>query len=399
MDTSALTQIIRDHIQKALKDEKKLTSEWIDEKVNSLKSGKIHIVTHVIKFTHTGAQGTSINANPLKVNPNDPLERGYLSTRSLKQIKFDCVSTNIAALLPVATLLLLEANDRKLFELLRDGDYSALEPFATYREQAQQWCQKLLQAIHPPQSLSADTLIKQIFFPVHTPGNTPEYHLLSPLFASSLAQTLDERIHGSKNFYPNLLTQTFGGRYPQNVSLLNSQSQRDGKIKLFSCAPPHWDLQHKRPPTWLDTIFSPQGDFHRRTKGITKEFQQWLMKDPPKNKATRDKRDAYVNELLSLLFQYAGEIRCFPPGWSIQSKLPRAQRLWLDPDAEQPIDSQPSDEDEKNWHEQIASDFAGWLNWRLNFKNKMIMSDTEHQKWYDDLLKYARQETLNTFSE
>ncbi|MFM9785779.1 type I-F CRISPR-associated protein Csy1, partial [Streptomyces scabiei] len=82
-------------------------------------------------------------------------------------------------------------------------------------------------------------LAKQVYFPV---GN--DYHLLCPLFATSLAQVLHEKLVASRFGeeakaardahkagkwhpqpdvrYPDMAEMHFGGTKPQNISALNS---------------------------------------------------------------------------------------------------------------------------------------------------------------------------------
>ncbi len=71
-------------------------------------------------------------------------------------------------------------------------------------------------------------------------------------------------------------------------------------------------------------------------------------------------------------------MREFPAGWSTQSKLSRAQQLWLDPHR-QHQDSPFREEREKNeWQAEIAGDFANWLNKQLSVKDKLMMGDIIH---------------------
>ncbi len=141
------------------------------------------MVTHALKFIHTDAKGSSIYAAAM-VNSSDEENSHYVSTASIpSSIKIDVVGN--AAALDVASLLQLEQNGESLIAVIARGDSSALQPFAESENQLSEWMNGFQQVLIPKE-LSSHTLAKQLYFPV---GDN-EYHLLSPLFASSLVQEL-----------------------------------------------------------------------------------------------------------------------------------------------------------------------------------------------------------------
>ncbi len=278
------------------------------------------MVTHALKFTHTDAKGTSIYANSHSFCRDSDLNAKYLSTASLNTFEVDYVCN--ARVLDVVNLLILKQENRSLIDFIAQNDDSALKPFATSPEQLQQWMNDFSEVLLSKE-LSSHTLAKQVFFPI----NATEYHLLGPLFASSLAQELHHRIIEQRfsetakearkarreekyheaviSDFPDMAIQNFGGTKPRNVSQLNVK--RGGSVYLFSCAPPHWNKQHKSLPTREKSIF--KGQYQYRTKESINQFRSYLIAIAPKDSTLplRDRRQEYVEELVNSMLDYAAE--------------------------------------------------------------------------------------------
>jgi CRISPR-associated protein Csy1 len=360
------------------------------------RASQIQLVTHALKYTHTDAKGSSVYSDNKKTAPDDSLENSYLSTADLPSPPLDVVGN--AAALDVAKLLQLEHNDKSLIELLTEGDHSALIPFATSNEQLQLWVDGFLQVLKDKQP-SSHPLAKQLYFPI----DDEDYHLVSPLFATSLAQALHQKFSNNRygesekairklqrdkkyskhlaTRYPNIAIQKFGGTKPQNVSQLNSS--RGGKAFLLSSAPPVWISQVTRP---TKDIFAFTYD--RRAKDTVKQMRSFLLAvaDKESTLLIRQRRAAYVDELIDILFTYVTEVHHLEvtPGWSKQANLPQAQKLWLDPHYQDELFQQ--EYIAGNWQQQIADQFATWLNKKLQHK-KLVMGDTERKEWHKSLME------------
>jgi len=231
-----------------------------------------------------------------------------------------------------------------------------------------------------------------------------KYHLLSPIFSSSLANALYGRVTSSRypdaaklarqakreskysNMpvveYPNTAQQSFGGTKPQNVSLLNSS--RGGKSFLLSCAPPIWKVQAK-PPLRVKSVFS-RNHFGLRVRRETWALQQYLLNQVNKKsvKSIRDQRAERIDALIDQLIQYAAEIQNLTHqiGWSAlpECKLSRAEQLWLDPNRALQDDAFGQEYNKNDWQAVIADQFARWLNNRIKH-DKLTFGDTEHREW------------------
>jgi CRISPR-associated protein Csy1 len=368
----------------------------------ALRAKQIQMVTHVLKFTHTDAKGSSFYSPGGRPQSENMLNGEVISTASLVSPDIDVVGN--AAALDVARLLQVKHNDKALIDCIKQGDLLSLRPFAQDEKQLTEWLESFQQVL-TGNELSSHKLAKQIYFPVAN----GKYHLLSPIFSSSLAHALYGRVEASRSpdakvarkakkeskynnmmvvDYPNTAQQSFGGTKPQNVSLLNSS--RHGKSFLLSCAPPHWKVQAK-PPLRVKSVFS-RNHFGLRVRKETWELQQYLLSQLDKTSvmAVRERRAEHIDELIDQLIQYAAEIQNLTHhvGWSAlpECKLSRAEQLWLDPHRALQDDVFAQEYEKNDWQALIADQFARWLNNRIKHE-KLTLGDTEHREWKKSVLE------------
>lgn len=378
------------HVELAIKrteeDAKFKPGIWLSDAATRAK--QISFVSHPLKFTHTDAKGSSVYAP----RSDRIADESYLTTTTLANPRVDVVGN--AAALDVASFLQLEVNGISLASLIAQDDMSALQLFAENDAQLNAWHQGLKQAL-ADKDLRSHTLAKQLYFPIADNA----YHLISPLYASSLAHALYQRIADSRftdtakevrklkkegKFseavtvdFLNVAVQTFGGTKPQNVSQLNSS--RGGKSFLLSCQPPSWG-ERKLPPSSYKNAFWREYD--RRAWRTAKELKDYLISiaELDSTKPRRDKRANFVDDLIEILFQYAAEVQNMTEcrGWSAESKLSKAEQLWLDPLC--PDKEFQAERKAKDWQQDIANQFAGWLNHKLK-ADQLLMKDTEYREW------------------
>jgi CRISPR-associated protein Csy1 len=370
-------------------------AHWLTNAAQRAK--QMQLVTHALKFTNPDAKGSSLLSPGGSCQPKHMQPREVLSTAPLDNPDIDSVGN--AAALDVAAFLQLEDNGKTLVEYLKSGDYSAIRPFSQNEEQLAGWVEGFLNIL-VDNDLGSHKYAKQLYFPID--GN--QYHLLSPLFSSSLSHALYKRIAASRFSeevkaarkakreakysetvlvdFPNTAIQTFGGTKPQNVSQLNSS--RGGRSFLLNCSPPDWQTQTK-PPFGAKTVFS-RNHFGMRTRKEVWALQQYLVRMAERSSTAdiREQRAERVDELIDILVQFGAEIQNLTEdsGWSAlpECRLNRAEQLWLDPYRAQ-NDPEFAREREKNdWQAIVADKFAFWLNNRLKHK-KMAFGDTEHAEW------------------
>lgn len=372
---------------RALEAEKYQPNRWLDDAAK--RASQIKLVTHALKYTHTDAKGSSIHADLSATSES------FLSTSSISNRQIDVVGN--AAALDVAGLLKLETESgQKLYQCIEQANGEPFAPFANNEEQLAVWLDSFAQVFEDVDK-SSHKLAKQTYFPV-----SGDYHLVSAMFASSLVHELYERIahvryrseedkqardarrkevYSSRNvvLYPNLAVQAFGGTKPQNVSQLNSA--KHGKVFLLPSKPPTWRGELQLPIA----KYAFWRGYQRRAYQTVNTMAKFLkgVKDY-NNQKIRQTRQQFTDELIDKLFSCAGEIRSAKnkAGWSAASNISEAEKYWLDPfrDNEEFVVAR----DAANWNEDIALQFAVWLNRQLK-RNGLNVADVELQQWSDDL--------------
>lgn len=362
------------------------------------RAGQISLVTHAIKYFHGDAKGSSVFSSVQNSRTDS------LSTASLNVAAVDAVGNSAA--LDVAKLLQTEHQGDSLLASLQRGDHSALTTLAENEQQRDLWVSGFMQALSD-KTLSSHKLAKQIYFPVDGNGN---YHLLSPLYSSSLAHALYQRINTSRfsetavaarkarreqqwsavtlPIFVDIAVQGVGGTKPQNISYLNSA--RGGKSYLLRCAPPQWQSSLK-PPLEQKTIFS--GRLRKLAAESLRQLRQYLVSvaQQENTQAIRQKRAELVDEIIGVVFSYAAEIQSLhaQSGWSANSdcQLSHCQQLWLDPLRQHHDQQFKQQRESENWQKEIAGDFAHWLSTYLDRDEKLTMGKTEVTELSSELLR------------
>ncbi len=355
---------------------------WLADAAKRAK--QISLATHALKFTHSAARGTNLLSNEYNPQPN------YLETAILATPAIDSVGN--AAALDVAKLLQLRDSQNSIAEYLKQNNNDIFNELVQNELDSAEWIADFKLALED-QTPKSSILAKQIYFPI----SDNNYHLISPLYSSSLSQVLYEKIHFSRyseqsvearkvkrenkaselvvTYYPNLAVTTSGGTKPQNVSQLNSN--RAGRTYLFPCSPPQWQSQIKLPlmiSNWFDGY-----EVRQQTKQLTQKITHFLIEINEKegNKPIRDYRDRLINQIIDNLLNIAARHQQADIGWAQSSELPRYQQYWLDPQSE------AAKENSDNWQVPVARDFALWLNHRIETisKSQLILGNVETNHW------------------
>ncbi|NUU66460.1 type I-F CRISPR-associated protein Csy1 [Enterobacteriaceae bacterium BIT-l23] len=351
------------------------------------RAGQISLVTHAAKFTHGDSKGSSLYSETRQ-------DDGYLGSAALDVLATDAVGN--AAALDVAKLLQTEVEGDSLLAALKRQDHSALATFAENEQQLAQWVAGFSRALTPGQPAS-HKLAKQIYFPVN--GG---YHLLSPLFASSLTHAMHQKIvalrfgdeakaawqarrsetwhHKPLVSFPQMAEMHFGGTKPQNISYLNSV--RGGRAWLLAAQPPRWKAQDK-PPRAMRSLFTQGAQYDRAASPIIRRITRLVIDSGDyKNVHIRQARDGYIDELIDRLFVMAANYQREEwQGWSQHCpELKMHQQLWLDPWRCKIDDAFAAERDKDEWQDLVAEDFARWLNHRLR-KQLPDVGQAEKRSW------------------
>lgn len=357
---------------------------WLTDAARRAK--QISLATHAAKFTHSDAKASSVLLNQAEID-----EYGYLTTASLSTLSIDAVGN--AAALDIAKLLKLEVNGETLVLQLQQGKATALAPFSISEDQLNNWVTGFKLALGD-EKLSFHTLNKQVYFPVAS--EEQNYHLLCPLYSSSLAHQFHQMITSTrfgdskeirdarkaekfhKNLdisFPKTAIQTMGGSKPQNISQLNSE--RYGQNYLLNAAPPTYQKQTASPKT-STTIFNRQ--FTYKVSGYIREFKAFLvaLKPDERNFKVRYKRDFYfINPIVEQLMNFVASIQLMESGWALDEdcKLKQEHALWLD--VYNQNQAFQREREKLDWQKVIAKDFALWLAKQLENNDKYLLADIE----------------------
>ena len=366
---------------------------WLDDAAARVRW--IQAVTHSLKPIHPYAKGTNLYCAPQDLPAHELLGSNALGPNP----NIDVVGN--AAALDVYKLLTLSVAGRTLLDLMLAGDADLLAALSDNPEEARAWVDAFTSITRPRGTLSSHTLAKQLYWLTNRdPDQDDSYHLLAPLFATSLTHRVYTTIDADRfseeskraraarregtftdhvlHDYPDMAIQALGGSKPQNISHLNAV--RRGDNYLLASLPPRWKSAAVAPLLHGASMFKW---FERRpdVKRDVKTLLAFLTATPTANLATRIRRDRLVADLIGELLAFAAELRTIPPGWSQSPdcRLSDAERQWLDPDgtprsAEQSVHAEPV-----SIAEPISQAFGRWLNEQL--RDPLPMGDPEYLHW------------------
>lgn len=369
--------------------------------------GQIQAVTHVLKATHPDARGSSLHVRPDTLHPH-----AEIGSHTLKDGFAEDVVGNAAAL-DVFKFLKLEVDGRKLLDWMQLSDADLLMALDSDPETAREWAGAFAGLVRANAQAVSHGKAKQLYW---LTGDNPEddnqYHLLQPLFSSSLAHAVHADIQevrfGEANKlarqarrngdtsesgyrdYRDLVVRKLGGTKPQNVSQLNSE--RGGVNYLLASLPPRWRDERRFKLLGTDSALDRFAGFDE-VRPLMKRLADFLLTDPPKTLETRQTREALEQVLGQLLAVFGAAMQAqMEPGWTRDSdcRLPRCEQLWLDPErTELPLREGYEQEDDDfnaayawgDWPDEVAGSFANWVNERLRAAGLTAVGDAEYKHW------------------
>lgn len=367
---------------------------WLADAVRRV--GQIQLVSHAVKFTHPSADGSSLASRGNPAAP--PLELG---THTLGDDWAPDVVGNAAAL-DVYKFLRLKVDGRTLLERAEAGDPALAAALSDDPAQAGEWLSAFAGLGRSRGRPASHKLARQIYWPV----GEGQYHLLAPLFSSSLAHAAYRRInddlfsdgakaarearragkHSERGFrdYPRLAIQSFGGSKPQNISQLNSE--RRGENYLLPSLPPVWKSAEVKPPLGCDTVFMARRQFGARpeVRRLAEVLRDFLVsvRNATSNVRIRATREQLVADLVDQVLQMAAELRTLEPGWSVGEgcRLNLDEQCWLDPLHHRYDEASQAHYLGGAWKDEVCRRFAAWLNGRLQ-TDKTGFGDDEALEW------------------
>lgn len=369
--------------------------------------GQIQAVTHVLKATHPDARGSSLHVAPAQLPPH-----AEIGSHVLGEDFADDIVGNAAAL-DVFKFLRIDVDGRRLFDWMQADDPDLLRALHADAAIASEWMRAFRGLVRDAPELGSHEKAKQVYWLTgEDPSDDAGYHLLQPLFSSSLAQAVHDDIQearfgeankearqafrekkpfdGVYRDYRGLVARKFGGTKPQNISQLNSE--RGGVNYLLASLPPRWNREERPKLLNLASAFA-RFEWFAGVRPLVRSLAKLLLSDPASNAETRERREMIEQALGAQLVLYAASIHGdLEPGWSAapECELPLEERLWLDPERsqlpprqgfEQDDDAFKSAYDGGEWPDQIASRFANWTNEQLREAGVVEVGDAEFKHW------------------
>jgi CRISPR-associated protein Csy1 len=361
---------------------------WLKSASQRVK--QIQAVTHSLKPIHPDARGTSLYVTPSELSAFDDVVGSHVLG---DQLESDVVGN--AASLDVYKLLKLEVAGRSLLQALLDNDLDALRALDDDPVEAQSLREALTSLTSARDNgFSTHERAKQLYWLTgRDADDDTQYHLLAPLYPTSLAQVVFEEVQDARfgesnkaarqarrkdephdmiyREYRGLAVQKLGGTKPQNISQLNIE--RGGNNYLLSSLPPLWQVHRSYLPTNTRSIFDRSFGARPAVRQAIKRLQATLLSDRPKNMHVRDHVDTLIEEIIDELVTFAGELSREPAGWTRGPSfetLAKEEQLWLDPlRAELPDEAEFAELWlENDWPEKIGKRFGTWLNGQLRSK-------------------------------
>lgn len=373
---------------------------------------QIQAVTHVLKATHPDARGSSLHVQPTTLP-----QHAEIGSHSLGQDFAEDIVGNAAAL-DVFKFLKLEIEGRKLLDwmLLADSDLlTALNPDPAL---ARSWVTAFSGLIRSETQAISHTRAKQLYWLVgDDPTDNTQYHLLQPLFPSSLSQAVHEDIQDARfgetnklarqahrekaahtdtyRDYRNLVVRKLGGTKPQNISQLNSE--RGGVNYLLASLPPRWQSRNDIKLHNVASALNSLRNF-KEVRQLLKQLTDLLLTNPSPNLETRLRREAIEQALAAQLLVFADSVQQLKgPGWTRKNcELDLCEQLWLDPERTQMPLREGLEEQQDlafnaaytwgDWPDQVAGRFANWLNAQLYSAGLTRLGESEAKHWARQVL-------------
>jgi CRISPR-associated protein Csy1 len=363
--------------------EKYTLSVWIDDAARRVP--QLELATHIAKAAHQNSRGSSLYTDPAKLPPH-----GYVGSYLLDNHFSEDVVGNAAAL-DVYKFLSIQFEGTSLLRLILEDRPEISSILSDDPGQGEKLARSFSEILRrTDRGLASHTLAKQVYWMIgKDPAKDEDYHLLLPLFESSLVhrihEIISEDLYGEaaknarkarreKSFseheiheYTNLAMRKIGGTKPQNISQLNSE--RGGVNYLLSSLPPLWK-ERPASPLWGTTNFFDHTGKRPELKLLIRTLRTFLETNPPPNIETRIRRNDLIDRIIGEIILYLDKIHSLEPGWSSdpRCRLSAEEKFLVDPKG---ISSHPP-----KWKEKIRHKFGNWLNHELG--KTLPLGDVEH---------------------
>lgn len=364
-----------------------LPEPWLADAAR--RAGQIRQVTHALKFTHPDAKGTSLQAGG-----NPQAGEGLIGTHTLTADLATDVVGNAAAL-DVYKFLRIEVAGQTLLARAVAADPALMAALPCDAATARQWLDAFAVIARVPENQSSHKFARQVYWPL----GDGQYHLLAPLFPTSLAhahwRTIQEdrfgeparaarEAHRQQRVHPNgyreyrdLVVQKFGGTKPQNISQLNSE--RRGEHYLLAAVPPLWNAPRQQAPLGVESIFDRRFGQRPAVRQLLRVLGEFLLRVQQVNNVhIRETRRSLVAQICDELLNYAATLQALEPGWSQHAdcRLNDDEQCWFDPGRAMHDAAFAAMRQRGDWQAGVCKRFALWFNARLDSARLPMDADT-----------------------
>lgn len=388
--------------------------------------GQIQAVTHVLKATHPDARGSSLHIAPSGLPRHADIGSHLLGTDYAEDV------VGNAAALDVFKLLKLDVEGKRLLDWVQAGDADLQAALSNDAAQAKAWMQAFAALVREDAQPATHPMAKQLYWLAgDTPQDDSHYHLLQPMFSSSLAHAVHAEIQDARfgddnkaarqakrdnkpadaiyRDYRGLVARKLGGTKPQNISQLNSE--RGGvNYLLSSLPPPAWKPRGGVNLLKIDSVFDEKRgalNGFGRMRELLRTLADFLKQSPDPTMETRTRRETIEQAVGAELAMFGVAIHGnYAAGWTRDDScsLPLCEQLWLDPDRTelperddpehprwQELDREFNDAYERGeWADEVAGRFGRWLNQQLRNRSDKLVALGEAE-----MRHFARQAILD----
>ncbi|OBX07443.1 CRISPR-associated protein [Gallibacterium salpingitidis] len=381
------------------KIKKKYEAEfWISDAANKMTK-QLTFPTHHSKGVHPDSKGDNVN-----FRDQNTISHSFVGSHLISESILD--ATGNAAALPLAAFFNIVIDEEKnilLRDLLLEDSPLLKGAFADDEELSEQYKRQFQQAligeIKQPITYGKN---KQLLWPNSAQAiKNDDYTCIVPLYPAKLTNFIYNKIQTihyseenktakenrkkenvtqqSYTLLNNLAVIRLGGSNPQNVSILNSA--QGGKHYLLPSLPPIFSSPYT---STTNTIFN--NDLYWQCKPLFQDLFEVVLAE--KNiYPERDKRKEAINQIAEVVLSIAELYQQRDAGWSKDYQhFNQDQKYWLDPkradlEGEENFKTEFEKED---WQDQVAEQFAGWVNFHLQKRFPEIEQDfstAEANEW------------------
>jgi len=312
------------------------TFNWINKVVDNIEELFLN-VSHVAKLTHSSNQAISLLDN------SQSKDYPYLVTTRTVGTEYLDSGYSDARYSPITQFLSYSVanSDKQLGEYLAE-DEAYFSKISDNKAQRLYWSEEIQKAYQPKQ-IRSHTLAKQVYMPL----DNDDYHLVSPMYSSSLAHKIylsikdandkDNLIRkarktkqwheGTYVHYSNIATLGITKSMHQNVSSLNGQ--RRGLLYLFPALPPQWKV-NPNPPTTLKQLLNqthPKQAFAHISSLLYILNKKELFINYDHKQALKYSVEDIASQICDAMLLIR---QTQPSGWTTSKNMPIYLRLFMD---------------------------------------------------------------------